>query len=70
MSYIQYGNISIRDSPTPSPPHAGAARRGAGGRAGGHGVGWGGGGSIPYVLIYILDSGYWISMYIYNVIYS
>ena len=37
-SYIQYGNIPIRDSPPPTPPHAGAVRTGAGG-----GMGWGGG---------------------------
>ena len=67
ISYIQYGNIPIRDSfpPTPTPPHAGAARRGAGGAWGG---GWGGWGGIPYGYISILDIGYWISIlsiYIY-----
>ena len=41
ISYIQYGNIPIRDSPHPTPPHAvgTADRAGGGGR---HWVGWGG----------------------------
>ena len=44
MTYIQYGNITIRDFPPPTPPHAGAARKGAGGRCG---VGWGWGMGNP-----------------------
>ena len=72
-SYVQYGNIPIRDSP-PTPPHLtppdptsphptpcwGCAQRGRGGR----GMGWGGGG-IPYRYDCTLDIGYWTSIYIY-----
>ena len=48
ISYIQYGNIPIRDSPHPTPPHAGAVRKGA---VGG-GMGWGGVGRGESLVIY------------------
>ena len=65
ISYIQYENIPIRDSPPPhpTPPHPttcwGRPQRGRGGHGVG-GVGWGG---IPYGYISILDIGYWIYIF-------
>ena len=58
ISYIQYGNIPMRDSPSPHPtPCRGHPHKGRGGW-----VGWRGG--IPYGCISILDIGY-LSMQIY-----
>ena len=56
-SYIQHGNIPIRDSPHRAAPHSGATE------------GWGG---IPYGYIFILDRGYLISIrsYIYIYMYT
>ena len=66
ISYIQDGNIPIRDSSHPTPPHAGAVRGGAGAAWGG--VGWEG---IPYGYIPILDIGYLIfSLYIHKHIFE
>ena len=63
ISYIQYGNIHIRDSPPPHPtPCWGRPQRGRGGS-----MGWGGWGGIPYGYISILDIGYWIYIYIYPI---
>ena len=53
MSYIQFGNIPIRDSTHSSTPHAfPAAPRSSPGRVGG------GVGRIPYVYVSILDLRY------------
>ena len=62
--YIQYGKLPTRDSRHPSPPHAGAAAGRAGKGKGGawdrRGVGW-----TLYGYISILDTRYWVSLYIY-----
>ena len=56
-SLVQYGSIPIGGSPHTTPPHIGAARRGAGG--GGHGVRrWGVGEGIPYGYIPTSDFAY------------
>ena len=47
ISYIQYGNIPIRDSPPPPPPHAPPGPSADGPSMGWGGVGWGGVGGNP-----------------------
>ena len=62
MSYIQYGNIPIRDSPPPHPPTPCPPRPLCGRPQ--HGVVGGGWGGIPYGYISILDIGYWIYIFV------
>ena len=67
ISYIQYGNIPIRDSPPPHPtPCWGRPQRGRGGGS----MGWGGVGGNPVWVYFhigyrIMDFLFFIYIYIY-----